>query len=275
MSQIQSVQEKALRIREHILNIATGPEGTHVGGSLSIADILAVLYFQALRICPAEPRWSQRDYFVLSKGHCSAALYATLAECSFFPVAELTTYGRSGGRLNGHPTTKVPGVEFPTGSLGHGLALGTGLALAAQRDGRANKAFVLLGDGELQEGSVWEAAMAAAQFGLDNLVAIIDRNGLQINGQTEHCMHLEPLADRWRSFGWGVAEIDGHNISDLVDVFTHVPLQPGCPSVIIAHTIKGKGIKFLEDHKKSHYATSTPALFQKAWIELHETEKKI
>jgi transketolase len=256
------------------LTIATGPIGTHVGGSLSAADILTVLYFNVLRVLPDDPEWEERDYFILSKGHASALLYATLAERGFFPVDELATYARSGARLLSHPTRRVPGVEFPTGSLGHGLSLGVGTALAAKRDSRANRTFVLLGDGELQEGSVWEAIMAASHFELDRLIAIVDRNHLQINGQTEYRMRLEPLAERWQSFGWNVVTVDGHDIAALVATFAALPSDSKRPTVVIAHTVKGRGVKFLEDRKKCHYVTLTPDLYRKAWSELHRGEKR-
>lgn len=271
MTSCELLQQRAMRIREHILAMAAGPEGAHAGGSLSIVEVLTALYFEVMRVRSEEPEWQERDFFILSKGHASAGLYATLAERGFFPTAELATYARAGHRLAGHPLRKVPGVEFPTGSLGHGLSLGVGLALASRRDGRPNRSFVILGDGELQEGSVWEAVMAAAHFELDNLVAIVDRNRLQINGSTEQWLRLEPLAERWRSFGWGVVEVDGHDLSSLLAVFARLPLLPGHPSIVIAHTEKGRGVKFLENNKKSHYVTFTPQLYQKALAELHKT----
>ena len=252
--ELAALRARALAVREYILAIGATPLGTHVGGSLSAADILVALYFHALRVRPDEPEWPERDHFVLSKGHASAALYATLAERGFFDPAELATYGQAGGRLLSHPTTKVPGVEFATGSLGHGLSLAVGLALAARRAGRPNRAFVLLGDGELQEGSVWEAAMSAAHFDLDNLTAIVDRNRLQINGSTEKRMRLEPLADRWTAFGWHAVQVSGHDLGQLVEVLDSVPAEAGRPTVLIADTTKGRGVSFLENRKQSHYA---------------------
>lgn len=267
--EVQGLERQALRVREHVLAMAAAPEGAHVGGSLSCADVLTVLYFKVLRVRPHEPDWPGRDHFILSKGHACAALYATLAERGFFPVAELETYNRPGGRLAGHPLRKVPGVEFPTGSLGHGLSLAVGLALAARRDGRENRAFVVMGDGELQEGSVWEAAMAATHFELDNLVAVVDRNQLQISGPTERLMRLEPLAERWRAFGFAVEEVDGHDIAALADAFARAPLRPAAPSLIIARTVKARGVRFMEGKKNSHYAALTPDKYRRAVNELH------
>ncbi|MDI6102992.1 transketolase [Actinoplanes sp. NEAU-A12] len=254
----------AHRMREHILRMGATEHGTHVGGSLSCADVLAVLYGEVLRVRPDEPDWPERDRFVLSKGHAGAALYAALAERGFLPVDELETYGRRGGRLAGHPLRRLPGVEFPTGSLGHGLSLAAGVALALRRTGRTGRAFVLLGDGELQEGSVWEAAMAAGHHRLDNLIAVVDRNGLQITGGTEECITLEPLADRWRTFGWHAVEVDGHDVAALREVFAGVPRQVGRPTVVIARTVKGRGVPLFEGKKKSHSVQLTPRLYQRA-----------
>ncbi|HXM56896.1 MAG TPA: transketolase [Candidatus Dormibacteraeota bacterium] len=259
-----TLAERALAIRRHVLAMAASPEGTHAGGSLSCADILAVLFFAVLRIDPDEPRWPDRDHFVLSKGHAGAALYAALAERGLLPVEELATYARSGSRLAGHPLRSVPGVEFPTGSLGHGLGLGVGLALGARHDGRPSRTFVLLGDGELQEGSVWEAAMAAPHLGLDRLTAIVDRNGWQISGRTEECLAMEPLADRWRAFGWHAVEVDGHDLETLRDALSASPVEPRRPTALIARTTKGRGVRFLEDRKKSHYVKLSPELHRRA-----------
>jgi transketolase len=269
MTSVELLQEKALTIREHILMMATGPEGAHVGGSLSIVEILTTLYFAVMRMQPENPRWQERDFFILSKGHASVALYATLVERGFFPREDLLHYGKFGQQLAGHPLGSVPGVEFPTGSLGHGLSLGVGKALAAQRDGQSNRTFVVLGDGELQEGSIWEAAMSAAHFKLANLTAIIDRNGLQINGPTEERIGLEPLAAKWRSFGWAVVELDGHDLPALIEVLNHLPLESERPSLIIARTKKGQGVRFMTNQKKSHHVVLSPSLYKKALTELH------
>lgn len=258
-----ALSRTALAVREHVLAIGAGAVGTHIGGSLSAADILVALYFEVMRVRPQEPRWSGRDYFVLSKGHASAALYSTLAERGFFPRSELASYGHPDGRLMAHPTPAVPGVEFATGSLGHGLSLAVGLALAAKRAGRANRVFVLLGDGELQEGTVWEAAMSAAHYRLDNLTAVVDRNRLQINGSTEDRMRLEPLADRWRAFGWQVSHTDGHDFAELVPAL-RTPPAPGGPAVLIADTVKGRGVRHLEHRKQSHFAKLGPDAYERA-----------
>jgi transketolase len=268
---VTRLERIALRVRENVLDIAAGPVGTHVGGSLSAADILVALYFKVLRVRSWDPDWAERDYFVLSKGHASAALYSTLAARGFIDEAELATYGKAGGRLMAHPTPAVPGVEFATGSLGHGLSLALGLALAAHRAGTVNRAFALLGDGELQEGSVWEAVMAASHLGLGNLTAIVDRNRLQINGGTERRMALEPLAERWASFGWRVATVDGHDMGRLVATLGALPLDPHAPSVVIADTVKARGIGFLENRKQSHYATLGPDSHRRARAALHES----
>jgi transketolase len=259
-----AVADRAHRVREHILGMAASPQGAHVGGALSAADLLTLLYSEVLRVRPEEPHWPDRDWFVLSKGHASAALYAVLAECGFIAVEELATFGQPGSRLAGHPLRRLPGVEFPTGSLGHGLSLAVGVALALRRTGRPGRAFVLMGDGELQEGSVWEAAMLAGHLGLDTLTASIDRNGLQITGATEDCVALEPLADRWRSFGWEPVELDGHDVPALRAVFAHLPARAGRPTVVIARTVKGRGVPMFEGSKKAHAVRLSPGLHARA-----------
>lgn len=236
------------RVREHIVDMCAGPEGGHLGGSLSLVEILTTLYFEVLRVDPARPTADDRDILLLSKGHGAIALYAVLAERGFFPVSELATFGRPGSRLMGHPARAVPGVEMPTGALGHGLALGNGFALAD----RERRCVVIMGDGELQEGSVWEAAMATSNLGLDNLMAVVDRNGLQLAGPTEATMGLEPLADRWRAFGWAVREVDGHDPVALAAAF-HTG-EPGRPVIVLASTVKGKGLPFIQGRPESHFA---------------------
>jgi transketolase len=261
---IDELAERAYRVRERVLQMGASAVGTHLGGSLSATDLLTVLYGAVLRVRPDEPDWPDRDWFVLSKGHASAALYAVLAEYGFIPAAECASYAESGSRLAGHPLRRVEGVELPTGSLGHGLALACGVAIAYRYLGRPARAFALLGDGELQEGSVWEAVMAASHHRLDNLVAVVDRNGWQISGTTEECMSLEPLADRWRSFGWGVREVDGHDLPALLAAFGQLPAERERPTVILARTVKGQGVPMLENRKKSHYVKLTPKLHARA-----------
>ena len=252
---LDTLESVAARIRAHVVDMCAGPEGGHLGGAFSSVDVLTALYFSVLDVDPLRPEDPARDRFLLSKGHAAVALYATLAERGFFPVGELAGYGRPGSRLMGHPVRAVPGVEMPTGSLGHGLALACGFALATRYAGRDSRSFVLLGDGELQEGSVWEAAITAASLRLDRLVAVVDRNGLQLTGSTERIAPMEPLAERWRSFGWAVREADGHDAAGLADHLAAAPWEPGRPSVLIARTVKGHGLPFLAGRAASHYVT--------------------
>lgn len=244
----------------------------HPGGDLSAADILATLYFHTLRIDPASPDDPARDRFILSKGHASAALYAALALRGFMPLDTLATYMRPLSMLNGHPDrNKVAGVEANTGPLGHGLPIAVGLALGARVTGGDWRTFVLTGDGELQEGSNWEAAMAASQFGLDSLRLIVDRNRLQQGDTTENTVTLDPLADRFRSFGWGVIEVDGHDIEALAAAVDGRPALAGRPTAIIAHTIKGRGVSFIEGRVDWHHRVPTDAEMAQALVELAGT----
>lgn len=231
----------------------------HTGGDLSSADILATLYLgKVLRIDPENPSWPQRDRFVMSKGHCSGAFYSTLAFRGFFPQAMLSTFMDPLSKLNGHPDrNKLPGVEANTGPLGHGLPIAVGAALAARMRGESWRAFVLTGDGELQEGSNWEAAMTAQQYGLDNLVVIVDRNRIQQGDFTEKISRMDALPARWAAFGFAVAEVDGHDIAALLDRFSRLPIEPGKPTCIIANTVKGKGISFAENKPAWHHGVPT------------------
>src|SRR5262245_13626096 len=253
-----SVLDRARRIRRASLRMVHKARMGHPGGDLSCADILAVLYFHVLHLRPEAPRDPDRDRFVLSKGHASAALYATLAERGFFPQQVLETYMRPLSMLNGHPDrNKVPGVEANTGPLGHGLPLAVGMATAAKLDGADWRTFVLTGDGELQEGSNWEAIMAASHLRLDNLTVIVDRNRLQQGDATEKTIALEPLAERWRAFGWSVVEVDGHDVDALTKALTDLPAAPEQPTCVIARTNKGRGVSFIEDRVEWHHRVPT------------------
>lgn len=268
---IPSSTELARRIRCRALRMVHHARASHIGSCLSCADLLAVLYHEILRVDPCRPDWPDRDRFILSKGHAAAALYAALAERGFFPVARLDTFGDDGTQLATHVARHgVPGVDFATGSLGHGLSVGAGMALASRRDGRPGRVFVLLSDGECDEGSTWEAALFAAHHGLDNLVAILDYNKIQSFGRVTEVLGLEPLADKWRSFGWVVRELDGHDHVRILGELRAVPFTPGRPSVLVAHTIKGKGVSFMEDQLLWHYRSPDDAQLAAALAELGE-----
>ncbi len=273
-TRLGELRERATRIREHVADMCAGPEGGHLGGAYSAADIMTALYFDVMNLDPDRPDAPKRDRFVLSKGHAAVGLYATLAERGYLPVDELATYARPGSRLMGHPVRAVPGVEAATGSLGHGLALGCGFALGARLDGHDSRTFVLMGDGELQEGSVWEAAIGAASLGLDRLVAVVDRNSLQLTGDTDSIAAMEPLADRWRGFGWAVQEADGHDLATLVRALGTTPWEPGRPSVLIARTVKGRGLPFLEGRTACHYVTFSERNHAKARAVLGRSRKE-
>jgi transketolase len=245
----------------------------HVGGEMSAIDILVTLYFAVLNINPARPDDPERDRFILSKGHSAVALYTTLAHRGFMPLDQLDTFAQPLSKLNGHPDrTKVPGVETNTGPLGHGLPVAVGAALAAKLQDQSWRVFVLTGDGELQEGSNWEAAMAAAHYKLDNLTVIVDRNRLQQGDWTEQTMHLEPLADKWRAFGWAVTEVDGHNIAKLLDTFGQLPFAAGQPTCIIAHTHKGQGVSLMRDKAAWHHKVPNAEELASALKELDEVQ---
>jgi transketolase len=244
-------------------------KSSHVGSSLSMVELLAVLYGRILRVKPDQPEWQDRDRFILSKGHGCAAFYAVLAEVGFFPLEWLDTFYQNGSRLAGHAThTNVPGVEISTGSLGHGLSVATGMALAAKRDGKAYRVFCLLSDGECDEGSTWEPILFARQHRLDNLIAIVDYNKIQSLGTVKEVMDLDPFADKWRAFGWAVREINGHNLEEIETALSQVPFEQGKPSCVIAHTIKGKGISFMENKLLWHYRSPQDAEYEAALAEL-------
>ncbi len=248
------LEKKVKELRKTIFRTICKGGGGHIPASLSIVEILSVLYYGILRIDPQNPQEAGRDRFVLSKGHAGVALYAVLADKGFFDKGELDKFGRSGTILGGHPDMySVPGIEASTGSLGHGLPFGAGVALAAKMDKKDYRVFVLLGDGECQEGTVWETALFAPQHKLDNLTAIIDYNKLQALDRLDKIISLDSLVDKWKSFGWEVREVDGHDINKLRDIFKAVPFAFGKPSLIIANTIKGKGISFMENAPIWHY----------------------
>jgi len=250
---------RSIALRGRIVDALEGGRRGHVGASLSLVEILRVLYDDVLRVRPAEPSWPDRDRFILSKGHGCLTLYAVLADAGFFPVDELARQCTPDALLGGHPDTHVPGVEAATGALGHGLALGVGMALAARMRGRPARTFVVMGDGEIDEGSVWEAALSAAKHNLSHLAAIIDYNKLQSYGPVSDVLPLEPLADKWRAFGFAVREVDGHDVAALRATFAALPFEDGKPNLIVAHTIKGRGIPFAEGDPLWHHKASVDA----------------
>lgn len=266
---LMRLEKQAAQTRIRSLQMVYRAKLGHPGGDFSAADILTALYGAVLRVDPANPRDPERDRFIMSKGHCSAALYATLAGAGYLTDADLDTYMAPFSALNGHPDrNKIPGVEANTGPLGHGLPIAVGCALAAKISRAPWHTFVLVGDGELQEGSNWEAAMCAAQYKLDNLVLIIDRNRLQQGDFTENTIRMEPLAARWRSFGWDVHEMDGHDMEALVHCFQAAPFTRGKPSCVLARTTKGKGVSFMENRQEWHHRVPTADELQRAIAEL-------
>jgi transketolase len=259
----------ALKIRRHAVRMVSVGGSSHIAGVLSVADILAVLYGRILNVNPTDPRWPDRDRFVLSKGHAGAGVYACLAECGFFPVEKLRTYYQDGSDLSGHVSHKgIPGVDLSTGSLGHGLSVAAGMALAARRDASSHRVFVVLSDGECDEGSTWEPVLFAAHHSLDNLVAVVDYNKIQALGRTEETLNLEPFAEKWRAFRWAVREVDGHDHWALEEAFHAAPFSLGRPSCVIAHTVKGKGVSFMENKVLWHYRTPRGAELTAALDEL-------
>lgn len=266
---IDKLRALSSAIRRRDLEMIYRAKLGHIGGDFSAIDILVTLYFGVLRIDPKRPDDPERDRLILSKGHSAGALYTTLAYAGFFPLEELDTFAQPLSRLNGHPNrVKVPGVETNTGPLGHGLPVGVGCAMGAKMDGASWRTFVITGDGELQEGSNWEAAMSAAHYKLDNLTVIVDRNGLQQGDFTERTMHLDPLADKWRAFGWAVREVNGHDHAALLDTFAQLPFEWGKPNCIIAHTHKGQGVSFMRDRPIWHHKVPNADEYMRAMEEL-------
>jgi len=263
-----ALEDMAKKVRIDILEMTSKAGSGHPGGSLSCADILVVLYFKILHHKPNFPNWDDRDRFILSKGHAAPALYSVLAKCGYFSESELGHLRNFGSILQGHPDRRLPGIEVSTGSLGQGLSIAAGVALSAKMDHKKYYTFVLLGDGECDEGQIWEAAMFASHSKLDNLIAIVDRNKFQIDDLTENIVALEPFLEKWESFGWHVTELDGNNINELIDTFKKVIPITGKPKVIIAHTVKGKGVKFMEGCNVYHGKCLTPKECSCAFKEL-------
>jgi transketolase len=261
--------EKARQIRRNIIKMLGQAGSGHTGGSLSASDIVACLYFWEMNIDPAQPHWTERDRFVLSKGHAAPVLYAVLAEKGFFPTDNLSQLRKLGSPLQGHPDmSKVPGVEASTGSLGQGISWAVGMALAGKMDKKSYRVYTLLGDGEIEEGMVWEAAMAAAHYKLDNLMAFVDHNGLQIDGRVQEVMSPLPIPDKFRAFGWEVLEIDGHDHKQIMEALNFARTVKGKPTAVIAHTVKGKGCSFMEDRVEWHGVAPKPDEVEKALAEL-------
>jgi len=267
------LQKLAAKVRRHTVEMTHKAKASHVGSSLSMVELLVVLYKKILRVKPEDPDWPDRDRFILSKGHGCASFYALLAELGFFPVDWLDTFYQDGSRLPGHAThTYVPGVEISTGSLGHGLSVATGMALAAKRDKKLYRIFCMMSDGECDEGSTWEPALFAPHHRLDNLVAIIDYNKIQSLGTVKEVMDLESLVAKWRAFGWAVREVDGHDLDAIVSELSSLPFERGRPSCLIAHTVKGKGVSFMENRLLWHYRSPQGEEYRAAIAELEGRE---
>ncbi len=281
MSSIDPEKVKELKriandIRVWSIKMIYRAQSGHPGGALSAADILAVLYFHEMRVDPKNPEWPDRDRFVLSKGHASAAYYAALAMRGFFPEEDLLTFRDVNSYLQGHPSLMVPGVDMCTGSLGQGLSAGIGMALAGKMDKKDYRVYVLLGDGEIEEGNVWEAAMTAATRKLDNLVAIVDRNKIQLDDFTDRMVELDPLEEKWRGFGWRVISINGHDVTQIIRALDEARKTKGRPTVIIAHTVKGKGVSYMENTAKYHgKPPQNEEEYERALKELEEERRKI
>ena len=267
---VERLEEQAVQLRRDIVEMIHAAKAGHPGGSLSAVDLITALYFHVMRIDPQNPRWEDRDRFVLSKGHACPALYAALARRGFFDPKHLTTLRQYHSILQGHPDmNKTPGIDISSGSLGNGLAIGVGMAMSGRLHHQDYMTYVMLGDGEVQEGMVWEAAMAAHHHDLGNLVAIVDCNGVQINGWVNEIMTVEPLADKWRAFGWNVVEVNGHNMKDLLTVL-HTAKTMRHPTVILMRTVKGRGVSFMEDDCKWHGNSPSDEELVQAILEIGE-----
>jgi transketolase len=268
-NEIEQFKDIAREIRCSILTMVKEAGVGHIGGSLSITDILVALYFKVLKINPRDPGWPDRDRLVMSKGHGAAAIYSTLAEKGFFPKEELRSFGLINSNLQVHPDkNKVPGIEASTGALGQGLSIGLGMALAARLNKKDYYTFVILGDGEIQEGQVWEAAMFASHYRIDNLTAVLDYNNVQLMGNVSEIMEIAPVAEKWSSFGWEVLEVDGHNFNQIIESLYKAKEVKGKPTIIIANTIKGKGVSFMQNTCKWHGSVPTQEEYIKAMAEI-------
>ncbi len=267
-SQVKELEAKAKEIRRLIIQMLAQAGSGHPGGSLSATDLITALYYRIMKIDPKQPKLAGRDRFHMSKGHCAPLWYAVLADLGFFPKEKLFTLRKLGSMLQGHPDCRTPGIEVASGSLGQGLSVSVGMCLAAKVDQADYRVYCLMGDGEIQEGNIWEAAMSASHYKCDNLCAILDYNGFQIDGQVCAIMNLDPVADKWRAFGWNVIEIDGHNMRQILDAYEQARLAKGKPSIIIARTIKGKGVSFMENTCDFHGRAPTKEETEKALKEL-------
>jgi transketolase len=267
--QLRSLKDRARRMRIDIVKTLHGCGSGHTGGSLSATDIMTALYFYKMKYDPKKPDWKGRDYFILSKGHAAPVLYTTLAHAGFFETSELCTLRKLGSRLQGHPDSKyLPGVEISTGSLGQGLSVACGIALSQKLDKATNRVYAVLGDGELQEGQIWEAAMTGAHYKLDNLCVLIDNNGLQIDGPVAKVMGVEPITDKWRAFGWDVQDIDGHDMTQIVAALDKAETVKGKPTAIVCRTVKGKGSTCFEGKVEFHGTTPSKEELETALKEL-------
>jgi len=271
---IIELKEKAKELRKEILKMLTAAQSGHTGGSLSAADIVTALYFHKMRHNPKDPKWRERDRFILSKGHAAPLLYAALALSGYFSKSLMKTLRKLGSPLQGHPCSKtLPGIEISTGSLGQGLSIANGIAAGLKLDGLGSRVYCLLGDGEIQEGQVWEAAMTAAHYKLDNLCAFIDNNGLQIDGHCCEVMYIEPIVKKWEAFGWNVFDINGHDMAAIINALNQAEAVKGKPTMIVARTVKGKGVSFFEGKVQYHGMAPTPEELKKALKELDENGK--
>lgn len=268
--EIEALRKKAYQLRRDVVEMVYRAQSGHPGGALGMADLLTVLWYKFIRADPKDPHWPDRDRFILSNGHTCPILYAILADKGYFPREELWKLRKLGALLQGHPSTahKIPGVEFSSGSLGIGLSFSCGLALAGKLDKKDYHVFCSISDAECQEGQTWEAALTAHHYRLDNLIAILDRNNCQIDGPTEQIMSLEPLAEKWRAFGWETLEIDGHDYEQIISAFEAALRGRGRPKIIISHNLLGKGISFMEGDYRWHHGAPTPEQFAQALREL-------